>query len=80
MQITWIDRTQSGLSSIAILAGFIVAIVNLVDWLLRERHKKQLLQFFEDCWLWLSDQRTGKFLVAFRRYKLQLTIGIIAWL
>jgi hypothetical protein len=80
MQITWIDRTQSGLSSIAILAGVIVAIVNLVDWLLRERHKKQLLQFLEDCWLWLSDQRMGKFLDAFRRYNLQLTIGIIAWL
>ncbi|QDV17299.1 hypothetical protein Pan153_19340 [Gimesia panareensis] len=64
------------LSSLAIWTGAIIGLLKIVDWLLLDSQKKWITEKFESLWLWLSEQRMGKFtsLVQSRRTQVGFSI------
>jgi hypothetical protein len=67
------------LADISIWAGAIIAVLTILDWVLDNRQKNQLRRFGEDLWLWLAEQKGGKFIHVFTGYKVQLFISVTLW-
>jgi hypothetical protein len=67
------------LTDISIWVGVILGALTIFDWLLNDRQKDHLRRFGEDLWLWLADQKSGKFIQAFTGYKVQLLISVTVW-
>jgi hypothetical protein len=67
------------LTDISIWVGVILGALTIFDWLLNDRQKDHLRRFGEDLWLWLADQKSGKFIQAFTGYKMQLLISVTVW-
>src|SRR5262249_47578123 len=67
------------LADIGIWAATIIAVLTILDWALNDRQKNQLRRFGEDLWLWLAEQKGGKFIQVFNGYKAQLFISVTLW-
>jgi hypothetical protein len=65
------------LASLGLWVGAGIAILTLVDWILTESQKKRLTGWGETAWLWLDDQRTGKFLEFLKRKPYQVAASIV---
>jgi hypothetical protein len=46
---------------------------------LNDRQKNQLRRFGDGLWLWLAEQKGGKFIQVFSGYKVQLFISVTLW-
>jgi len=57
--------------SIALWLGAFVGILKLVDWFLSEKHKEKLAYWATALWVWLGDQRLGKFVSLVRDQRSQ---------
>jgi hypothetical protein len=64
------------LTSLGIWVGGITAVLALVDWVLTEAQKKRLRGWGETAWLWLDDQRLGKFVNLVRKKGPQVAASI----
>jgi hypothetical protein len=67
------------LTDIGIWAGAIIAVLTILDWVLNDRQKNQLRRFGDGLWLWLAEQKGGKFIQVFNGYKVQLFISVTLW-
>ena len=54
------------LGSVSLWAGALVAILKLVDWLLSPQQKRTLASWAATAWIWLDEQRLGRFVAAVR--------------
>lgn len=68
------------LSDISIYSGAILGVFKAIDWVIPERHKSLVKDALESIWLWLDDQRMGKFLILLRRYWFQVFFFILSQL
>jgi hypothetical protein len=67
------------LTDISIWTGAIIGTLAILDWLLNDRQKNHLRRLGEDLWLWLADQKGGKFIQVSNGYKVQLFISVTLW-
>jgi hypothetical protein len=60
--------------------GITIGLLTVVDWSLSEKQKEQLRDYGERLWIWLDDQRYGRFTRALRSRRVQklLTVTIYA--
>ena len=47
--------------TVLVWAGAVTVAVELLDWLLRDKHKRWITDRASAAWVWLDDQRAGKF-------------------
>ena len=67
------------LTDLTIWTGAIIGALTIFDWLLSEKQKDNLRRCGEDLWLWLSDQKAGRFIRAFTALKVQFVISVALW-
>lgn len=73
-----IQMTVDTLGSISFWAGALVAVLKLVDWLLSPQQKRTLASWAATAWIWLDEQRLGKFVAAVRSLHAQRILSLVA--
>jgi len=66
------------LAEFSIWVGGIIGLLKVVDWLLSERQKQAITAASEHAWIWLSDQRAGKYIELIRNKKIQVGFVLFA--
>jgi hypothetical protein len=64
--------------SIALWTGTLVGVLKLVDWLLSPRQKRRIASWAATVWIWLDEQRLGKFVSAVRSVRAQTVLSLVA--
>lgn len=59
------------LTDISMFVGVTIGLLTVVDWLLSDKQKEKLRDYFERLWVWLDDQRYGHFTRALRSRRIQ---------
>jgi len=66
------------LSDIAIWTGAVLGLLKILDWLLRDPAKQWITEKAESAWIWLADQRAGKFTFLLKHKRVQIGFSIFA--
>jgi len=64
--------------SIALWMGALGGALKLVDWLLSSGQKRKIASWAETTWIWLDEQRLGKFVSAVRSVRTQQALSLLA--
>lgn len=64
------------MTGMTIWTGVSIGVLKVVDWLLTAAQKRKLSSFAETAWLWLSDQRAGRFTSLVRSPRVQRAFSI----
>jgi hypothetical protein len=67
-------------ATLSIWTGAIVATLTIVDWLLTESQKKSMKGRAEYAWLWLDEQKMGRFISYLKSYKIQFLLSVITYI
>lgn len=65
-------------ASITLWTGALVGILKLVDWLLSPGQKRRIASWAASAWIWLDEQRLGKFVSAVRSVRAQTVLSLVA--
>jgi len=65
------------LGSIALWTRTLVGVMKLLDWLLSQKQKKTLASWAAATWIWLDDQRIGKFISVVQNKRAQQCFSLI---
>ena len=66
------------IGSIALWTGAFIGLLKLVDWFLSARQKEKLAFWAAALWVWLDDQRLGRFVSAVRSSHSQRVLSLTA--
>jgi hypothetical protein len=66
------------LGSIALWIGILGGVLKLVDWLLSPSQKRRIASWAATAWIWLDEQRLGKFVSAVRSIRAQQILSLAA--
>src|SRR5882672_8144790 len=66
------------LGSITVWTGTFVGVLKLADWLLSSKQKKTLASWATTVWIWLDDQRLGRFTAAVKSIRAQRVFSVAA--
>jgi hypothetical protein len=66
------------LGSITLWTGTLVGVLKLIDWLLSPRQKRRIASWAATTWIWLDEQRLGKFVSAVRSVRAQTILSLVA--
>jgi hypothetical protein len=66
------------LGSIALWIGTLGGVLKLVDWLLSPSQKRRIASWAATAWIWLDEQRLGKFVSAVRSIRAQQVLSLFA--
>lgn len=72
-----VPGVDSFLTTLTIWTGASVGLLKVFDWLLREKQKDWVSDKATHFWLWLEDQRAGKFISIFLMRKAQVAFVVI---
>ncbi|MBI2183112.1 MAG: hypothetical protein HYU31_20180 [Deltaproteobacteria bacterium] len=66
------------LASISVWVGTVVGVLKILDWLLSQRQKQTLASWAIAVWVWLDDQRLGRFVSAVQSVRTQQLFSLVA--
>lgn len=74
--------TNSSLGSLAIYVGFVIGVLNVIDWLLSEEQKDWIRKRLEDTWIWLAELQLSALLYFVRSRYFQFAVAALSlvWL
>lgn len=67
------------LTNVAITIGATTGIVTIVDWMLTPTQRRKLRSWGDHIWLWLDEQRLGKFNNYLLNRKLQTALSVVGF-
>ena len=66
------------IGTVALWSGAFVGVLKLLDWLLSPKQKEMVALWSMRAWVWLDDQRLGRFIAAVRNQRAQRALSILA--